>query len=147
MITIACSKKLEETLGLYQSICEVVFEQFSQINMLYGDKKVTFCLNVHGQGKYFSYPSGQLVSSHEKFQHYLSEEVEDHFVEPLFDENFVNQKLLHTEGVQERIQERQKRIARFDKFVKLARIAIRCLSIVIGTFVLIKIDFRPYSLD
>jgi hypothetical protein len=108
MFTIAGGKKLENTLGLYQSICEVIFEQFSQINMMIGDKKVTFCLNVHAQGKYFSYPSGQLVSCQEKYQHYLDEETEEQQISTLFDEDFVNQKLMDNEGVQERMQERQK---------------------------------------
>jgi hypothetical protein len=82
MFTIASSEKLKNNLGLYPNICETIFEQFNNINLVVGEKKVTYCLNVHTQGMYAAFPSIELVSSNDKWSDYLGD-IEDR-VDTLF---------------------------------------------------------------
>ena len=98
MITLAGSNKLKLSLGVYQSICESIFEQFNLINMQIGEKKVTFCLNIHINGKYAAFPSTELVFSQDKWAPFLGEDADD-LVDNIFKDGFVNQKLLDDHGV------------------------------------------------
>jgi hypothetical protein len=108
------------------------------------ERKISYCLNVHTQGKYVAYPSIELASSNDKYMPYLGEEAAEK-VGTLFRDEFVNQKLLDDRGVQQRMQQKMRKRAQFEKGVKFSRIIIRTVSIVVAVFVLNLCSSKVYT--